>query len=186
MEIYDETKFPPNIVKFIDNRALLNTAKEMLEILDCVNKALNTLQADYTDICGAVGVWMSLMSDERIPNTHMDGINKRFLESLTPYHVIAYMVGKKESDEDLPSKIYEETIWGDFVATINPYQMEDEDTFPVFVFNQEVKKVLQPVKYWQFAAKQCAEKQGTQTFCNVTFKQCGFGACVFKLLPCTH
>ena len=70
MEIYDETKLPPNIVKFIDNRALLNTAKEMLEILDCVNKALNTLQADYTDICGAVGVWMSLMSDERIPNTH--------------------------------------------------------------------------------------------------------------------
>ena len=123
MEIYDKIKLPQNIVKFIDNRALLNTAKEMLEILDCVNKALNTLQADYTDICGAVGVWMSLMSDERIPNTHMDGINKRFLESLTPYHVIAYMVGKKESDEDLPSKIYEQTHY--FVATINP-------TFPGF------------------------------------------------------
>ena len=58
--------------------------KEMLEILDCVDKALNTLQADYTDICGAVDVWMSLMSDERIPNTHRDGINKRSLESLTP------------------------------------------------------------------------------------------------------
>ena len=88
---------------------------------------------------------MSLMTDEIIPNTHRDGINKRFLESLTPYHVIAYMDGKKESDEDLPSKIYEETHY--FVATINPYQMEDEDTFPVFVFNKEVKKVLQPVKY---------------------------------------
>ena len=61
--------------------------------------------------------------------------------------------------------------------------MEDEDTFLVFVFNQEVKKVLQPVKYWQFAAKQCAEKQGAQTFCNVPFKQCGSGACVFQLPP---
>ena len=78
----------------------------MLEILDCVDKAPNTLQADYTDICGAVCVWMSLMSlmsDERIPKTHRDGINKRFLESLTPYHrVSAYMmVGKKESDENV-------------------------------------------------------------------------------------
>ena len=61
---------------------------------------------------------MSLMSDERIPTTHMDGINKWFLESLTPYHVIAYMVGKNESDEDLLSKMYEEAR--SFIATINP------------------------------------------------------------------
>ena len=102
------------------------------------------------------------------------------------------MDGKKESDEDLPSKMYEEAR--SFIASIDPtvpgflaaYQMEDEDTFPVSVFNQEIKKVLQPVKYWQFAAKQCAEKQGAQTFCNVPFKLCGFGACVFQLRPCTH
>ena len=63
------------------------------------------------------------------------------------------MVGKKQSDEDLPFKMYEET--DSFIATINPtlpgflaaYQMEDENTFPVFVFNQEVEKVLQPVRY---------------------------------------
>ena len=84
-------------------------------------------------------------------------------------------------------KMYEETH--SFIATMNPtlpgflaaYQMEDEDKFPVFVFNQEVKNVLQPV-----AAKQCAEKQGAQTFFNVPFKQCGLGACVFQVRLCTH
>ena len=96
IQIANETKLSSNIVKFIDNRALLNTATEMLEILDCVAKALNTLQADYTNICSAAGVWMTLMSDENIPPQHRDGINKRFLESLTPYHAIAYMVGKQQ------------------------------------------------------------------------------------------
>ena len=163
MEIYDETKLP--FVKFIDNRALLNTAKEMLEILDCVNKALNTLQADYTDMWSS---WCVDEPHERWENSkHTHGWHQQAVPGVPKTIPCDCLHGwKKESDEDLPSKIYEETHY--FVATINltlpgflaAYQMEDEDIFPVFFFNQEVKKVLQPVKYWQFAAKQCAEKQG--------------------------
>ena len=86
------------------------------------------------------------------------------------------MVGKQESDQNLPTAKYEEA--SSFIGTINPtlpgilaaYTMEDDVAFPSSVFNPEVKRVLKPVMYWQNAAKLCDELLGAKAFCELMAK----------------
>ena len=83
------------------------------------------------------------------------------------------MVCKQESDQDLPTAKYEEVR--SFIGTINPtlpgflaaYTMEDDVAFPSSVFNPEVKRVLKPVMYWQYASKLCDELPGAKAFCEL-------------------
>ena len=86
------------------------------------------------------------------------------------------MVGKQESDQDLPTAKYEEAR--SFIGTINPilpgflaaYTLEDDVACPSSVFNPEVKRVLEPVMHWQYAAKLCDELPGAKAFCELMAK----------------
>ena len=100
---------------------------------------------------------------------YRDAINTRFLASLTHYHVIAYMVDKQESDQDLPASKYEEAR--SFLGKLDPslpgflaaYTMRDDSILPSSVFDLESKNLLQPVKFWQYVAM-CVQIEGAKKF----------------------
>ena len=167
---------PKNMTKLIDNGALLHGAKHMLEVLDKVAIALNTLQGNTPGFCETVSTWQELMNDETLPKNLQEEVKRRYNESVTEYHVLAYMVGKSEDQPDLPDEEYEkarlflEEISPSMLKTLVDYMTRDESVFPKSLLASKMKE-CDRVKYWRFVTQVMRSRSSDATkFCELMIK----------------
>ena len=127
-----------------------------------------------TNLCIALQTWKKLLEDDEMPEVLRKAIKERFKQAVTPFHIIAFMVGKKETDPDLPPEKYEEArqffrnLYPSLFVYLIGYEIKDTTLFFASVFENDVKRipVLQPVKYWQYVGKVCA-LPAAKEFCNL-------------------
>ncbi|MEL7307755.1 MAG: hAT transposon family protein, partial [Pseudomonadota bacterium] len=163
----------PRIKHLIDNRGLLLEARHMLQQLDKISDALNVMQSDSSDLADATLAWMELIRDESLPEEVRRIIEKRFEEVRTPFHILAVMLrGKnihlrKELKDEAMAHL--ENLNNDFPGIMAAYEMEDASMFPKAAFQNSVKNVLAPIKYWGWIT-QNAEIPLVKHFCSLAVK----------------
>ena len=88
------------IRKIIENVGIARNAKDLLEQLQPIADALNKLQADTTSIADACHIWITLLETECL-YPHAKVLKKRFEDSMTAEHYLAYCLHPKYIGETL-------------------------------------------------------------------------------------
>ena len=116
--------------------------------------------------------WRRLIEDNDLPDKLRQAISARANQALTNYHTLAYMLcPRNETYPQLPSAMYDEARnylaenYPAHIAYMAAFEVQDTTLYPKSLFNSELRRVLTPTKYWQWARKVCTLKEA-KDFCD--------------------
>ena len=175
---------PDYIELLTDNRGLLVEAKHMLTLLDKVGEALNAMQLDNSSLYDCVKYWLELLHDQDFPDHLKKAVKVRYKKGVTEFHILAYLVSKKPGDTDLTSEEYDRARqqFGEqhpnLVVYLAGFEIDDDSLFGKSVFSSDIRRLLSPQKYWQYARK-VSELPEAKQFCEVmeSFSVCPASSC---------
>lgn len=168
--------FPQNIIRFLDNRLLFVEAKNMLEILRSVKKAMLVFQSDSSTFGDAVHEWIRLSCDEHIPMATRQEIERRFRQVCTAEHILAYMTDPRYNDAEWTTKLpipadmkllAQEELEENILATLASLQIQDHDMFPKIIFGKIREQLSHPVKYWKYVSREVSNNPKAESFASL-------------------
>lgn len=147
------------IRNIINNVGVYREAKNLLEQLSPIARALDRLQSDSTSIADACDVWLGLLEEDSL-QPHSAKIMKRFTQAMTPEHYLAYALhpkhrGEKLTQEQLESA-HELLIRKDpeLLPQLCSFQAETAP-FLKSMFHDSVVSKLKPSVWWKCVKRTC-------------------------------
>ena len=177
LDICDEDScvIPPNIKRILNNRQIKEGANHMLSQLNMVSQSLNLLQSDSSNLGDATNTWLMLSSSQALTDELKEAVQARMENAITPFHMLAKMLLNRAGWEQLPIRMKEAAMKllleldPSFPGIMAAFETEDDTLFPASAFMQSIKEVLEPIKYWQYIAKN-TEMEPVQKFCQLAIR----------------
>ena len=176
LKICDEEPhlFSPNEKRILDNQQIKEAASHMLQQLNVVTQSLNVMQSDSSNLCDALDCWLSLSSSPILSDKLKSKIEERMKKAITLYHTLAKMVSTKISCE-LPINLKEKAISfaeeldSSFPGILAALEVEDDSVFPRCAFNDSIRNILEPIKYWRYIENNTS-LEPLKRFCRFAMK----------------
>lgn len=154
LEIIDvhEEDIAVSIVRIVNNIAIYKEAKHLFKQLTPIAKALDFLQGDKSYIFDTVRLWIKLIENEDLRPYH-DILFKRMNQSITPAHLVAYLLHPKFKGEGLTEIQKEDArswlheINPEFLNYVVSFKAQGAP-FPKSYFTQTLEE-LNPSSYWR-------------------------------------
>ena len=143
----------------------------MLNQLQIVTQSLNLLQSNTANFGDAINTWLMLSSSPALSDELKAAVQLRMEKAITPFHMLAKMLMNRAGCQ-LPIRMKEAAM--ELLLELDPsfpgimaaFEIQDTSLFPASAFMQSIKDVLEPIKYWQYVAKN-TEMEPIQKFCQL-------------------
>lgn len=147
-----EYNWDKNIIKKVNDYAIYKNTKDLIEQLQPVAIALDTLQSNTTNIADSCDIWLKLLNNP-VLEPHKQAVSKRVKMALSTEHLVAYKLHHKYRGENLSpeqeEKVSNYLIQKDasFMETLIAYQAKAAP-FPASYFTDHAHN-SSPVTWWK-------------------------------------